>query len=184
MTTQKPKAKLTFQDYLKTPDDERYELLDGELIMAPSPNEAHQIIAGKLGSRLLLFVEQHDLGQVFIAPYDVKLSDTDVVQPDILFVSSQRAGIRTSDNIQGAPDLVVEIQSPSTARRDWNDKLRLYARHGVNEYWIIDPEAHTVAVMLLEEGEFRPAGIYGEGGGLSSASIEGFNIEVDEIFPS
>ena len=115
MITPKPKTKLTFQDYLKTSDDERYELLDGELIMLLSPNEAHQITCLNLGSRLLLYVEQNGLGQVLLAPYDVKLSDTDVVQPDILFVSNERSGVRTTDNIQGAPDLVVEIQSPSTA---------------------------------------------------------------------
>ena len=147
MTTSKQKAKLTFEDYLNTPDDERYELLDGELIMAPSPNELHQIVAGRLGAKLLLFVEQRVLGQVFRAPYDVKLSDTNVVQPDVLFVSNERSGVRTPDNIQGAPDLVVEVQSPSTAQRDWNDKRSLYAQHGVTEYWLINPEAHTVIVL-------------------------------------
>ena len=183
MTTQKPKAKLTFQDYLNTPDDERYELLDGELIMAPSPNELHQVIAGELGTRLFSYVKRHRLGQVFFAPYDVKLTDTDVVQPDLLFVSNERAGIRTPNNIQGAPDFVVEIQSPSTAQRDRNDKLRLYAQHGVTEYWLIDPEARTVAVMLLNDGEYEQAGSFGEGNILSSATVEGFSVAVDEIFP-
>ena len=184
MASTKPKAKLTFEDYLKTPDGERYELLDGDLIMAPSPNELHQIICGNLGALLLLYVKQHVLGQVFFAPYDVKLSDTDVVQPDLLFVSNERAGIRTANNIQGAPDLVVEIQSPSTAKRDWNDKRSLYAQHGVTEYWLINPDAHTVIVLLLNQGEYETAGLYGEGSTLASPTVEGFNVPVDEIFPS
>ena len=184
MASPKPKIKLTFEDYLKTPDDERYELLDGELIMAPSPNELHQIICGNLGSLLLVYVKQHGLGQVFFAPYDVKLSDTDVVQPDLLFVSNERAGIRTANNIQGAPDLVVEIQSPATAKRDWNDKRSLYAQHGVTEYWLIDPDAHRVIVLLLNQGEYEAAGLYGEGSTLTSPTVEGFSVPVDEIFPS
>ena len=184
MASTKPKAKLTFEDYLKTPDDERYELLDGDLIMAPSPSELHQIICLRLGSALHMFVEHQELGQVLIAPFDVKLSDTDVVQPDLLFVSNERAGIRTANNIQGAPDLVVEIQSPSTAKRDWNDKRSLYAQHGVTEYWLINPDAHTVIVLLLNQGEYETAGLYGEGSTLASPTVEGFNVPVDEIFPS
>ncbi len=186
MTTPKakPVGKLTFEDYLKTPDDERYELLGGVLTMAPSPGEAHQIIGGRLGSRMLLFVEQQGLGQVLFAPYDVKLSDTDVVQPDILFVSNERSGIRTPANIQGAPDLVVEIGSPSTVRRDWNDKRALYARSGVSEYWLVDAEAHTVTVLLLNEGDYVVAGVYGEGSALTSQTVGGFSLAVDEIFPA
>ena len=183
MTTQKPKAKLTFQDYLNTPDDERYELLDGELIMAPSPNTLHQVICGKLGARLSLFVERGHLGQVFFSPYDVKFADTDVVQPDLLFVSNARSGIITPNNIQGAPDFVVEIQSTSTSLRDWNDKRRLYALHGVTEYWLIDPETRTVAVLLLNDGEYEQAGNFREGSIISSATVEGFSAAVDEIFP-
>ena len=184
MASPKPKTKLTFQDYLETPDDERYELVDGDLMVAPSPNESHQIICLRLGSTLHTFVEQQELGQVFIAPYDVKLSDTDVVQPDLLFVSNERAEIRTADNIQGAPDLLVEIQSPSTAKRDWNDKRSLYAHHGVTEYWLINPDAHTVVVLLLNQGEYEPAGLYGEGSTLISPTVEGFSVPVDEILPS
>ncbi len=182
MTTSKAKSKLTYEDYLKTPDDERYELLHGELIMAPSPGEAHQIISIRLGSQLHQFVEQAALGQVFSAPYDVKLSETDVVQPDLLFVSNERSSIRTPNNIQGAPDLVVEIQSPYTTKRDWNDKRALYARHGVTEYWLIDPEAHTVIVLLLNEGDYEVAGLYGESSVVISPTIQGFSVTLDEIF--
>ena len=184
MTTQRPKAKLTFQDYLNTPDDERYELLDGELIMAPSPNTLHQTINLNLSLMLQQFVRGRNLGKVLFAPYDVKLSDTDAVQPDLLFVSNARAGIITPNNIQGAPDFIVEIQSPSTSQRDWNDKRRLYALHGVTEYWLIDPETRTVAVLLLNDGEYEQAGNFGEGSIVSSATVEGFSAAVDEIFAS
>jgi Uma2 family endonuclease len=184
MTTPKVKPRLTYEDYLKTPDDERYELLDGELIMAPSPREVHQIISLNLSSLLHQFVRQQNLGRVFTAPYDVKLTDTDLVQPDILFVSNARSSIRTPNNIQGAPDLVVEILSPSTTKRDWNYKRALYARHGVTEYWLVDPEAHTVIVLRLNEGVYEVAGLYGEGSTLASPMLEGFTLEVDEIFPA
>ena len=96
-------TKLTYQDYANTPDDERYELIDGVLIMVPAPNIAHQESHASLGSQMWSFVRQHDLGRVFLAPTDVVLSDTDVVQPDVLFISNDRQHIITEANIQGAP---------------------------------------------------------------------------------
>ena len=110
------------------------------------------------------------------------LSDTDTVRPDLLFVSKERLHIITDDNVQGAPDLVVEIRSPSTARQDWTVKRELYARHGVGEYWLVDPEAATVAVLLLDEGELKVTGVYGEGDTLSSAVMSGFSIALADIF--
>ena len=127
-------TKLTYQDYLDTPGDERYELLDGELILVASPNRNHQTTSMELGSRMHSFAKENDLGWVFHAPYDVLLSDSDVVQPDLLFISKEREHISTYANIQGAPDLIVEILSPSSARRDWGYKRELYARQEVKEY--------------------------------------------------
>ena len=184
MVGPKPRTKLTYEDYAKTPDDERWELLNGELIMAPSPREAHQRIQTGLGWRLARFVEVRDLGKVYFAPFDVVLSDTDVVQPDIMFVSREREHIITHANIQGAPDLVVEILSPSTAERDRTVKLRLYAEHGVKEYWQVEPEAQTVTVLLLRDGIFEEVGSYGKGQSLSSPTLEGFIVSLDEIFPA
>jgi len=184
MVTQKPKAKLTYADYAKTPDDERWELIDGELFMAPSPKEAHQRNQIRLSSRMFFFAEENDLGTVYYAPLDVVLSDTDVVQPDLLFVSKERGHIITEDNVQGAPDLVVEIRSESTARRDWTVKRELYARHGVREYWLIDPEAATVAVLLLEDGELKVKGLYGTGDTVISAAMDGFSVALDDVFRS
>lgn len=182
MVTQKPKRKLTYEDYAKTPEGERWELIDGELIMPPSPKEAHQSVQANLGAPMLLFARENDLGKVYFAPFDVVLSDTDTVQPDLLFVSKERLHIITDDNIQGAPDLVVEIRSPSTARQDWTVKRELYARHGVREYWLVDPEAATVAVLLLDGGELKVAGVYSEEDRLTSAALDGFTIALADIF--
>ena len=181
MVTAQPATKLTYADYCLTPDDERYELLDGELLMAPAPIESHQIAVMELGTLLHMFVKARGLGQVFSAPYDVVLSETDVVQPDLLFVSNERAHIRTPANIRGAPDLVVEILSPSTASRDWRDKLDLYAEYGVKEYWLVDPDARTVTVLLLEAGAFAEVARYGAGQTLTSPTLAGFTTNLDDI---
>ena len=183
MVAAKPAAKLTYEDYRKTPEDERCELLDGELVMAATPNIAHQRVSGRLELHLRAFVQEKGLGEVFDAPTDVVLSDTDVVQPDLLFISKGRADIITADNVQGAPDLVVEVLSPTTARRDWRDKLDLYSKHGVREFWLVDPQTEIVWVLLPNEGSLEIANIYGEGDTLASSTLEGFTLGLDELFP-
>ena len=182
MTTQTAKVKYTYEDYMRTPDDIRYELLDGELILSPSARTAHQRASRKISYLLITFVEQNELGEVFIAAYDVVLDDFNVVQPDILFVSSERASIITDLNIQGAPDLVIEILSPSTARRDRTQKRDLYARRGVPEYWLADADAQSVLVLTLQDGEYRVAGIYAKGQTLTSPLLQGFTLNIDDIF--
>ncbi len=182
MTVPNPHIKFTYEDYVNTPEDKRYELLDGELLMTPAPAEIHQRISILLGWKLLQFVTENGFGRVYQAPFDVVLSDMDVVQPDLLFISNARAHIVTAANVQGAPDLVVEILSPSTAERDRTLKRRLYARHGVSEYWIVDTEARSVEVLLLREGGFEVAGTYGEGDTLTSPTLRGFELSVDDIF--
>ena len=174
--------RLTYQDYVNLEGDERYELLDGELILVGSPNEDHQIASLELATQMNIFVKENDLGRVFNAPFDVLLSDTDVVQPDILFVSNEREHIRTPANIQGAPDLIVEILSPSSSRRDWRDKRELYASHGVKGYWIVDPTNRIVWVMLLQDGALEIEETYTEGDTVASSTLDGFNVRVDEIF--
>ena len=175
-------AKLTYADYARTPDDERYELLDGLLTKIPTPLLYHQRVLGNLLYRVAPFVSERKLGHVYPRPTDVVLSDTTVVEPDILFVSSQRSHIITRENIQGAPDLVVEILDPPTAERDRTVKIDLYAQHGVKEYWIVDPDAKTVMVLLRGESSFEVGGIYGQGETLRSPTLEGFSIEVREVF--
>ena len=174
--------KHTYADYLKTSDDERYELLHGELVMAAAPLIAHQYILIKLVAKVETFVDERNLGTVYCAPFDVVLSDTNVVQPDLLFISNERAQIITPDNIQGAPDLVVEILSPATAERDRSVKFELYAEHGVHEYWIVDPDARTITVFLLDGGEFEEVDTYSEGETLTSPMLAGFTFKLDGKF--
>ena len=175
---------LTYDDYLKTPDDERWELLRGELIMVPGPNTAHQRITLNLVRFLSAFVEENALGEVFISPYDVVLSRNNVLQPDLLFVSRDQQSIITEANIQGAPALVVEVISPSTASKDRELKRRIYAEHGVGEYWLVDPDSRTISVMSLQDKDFREVGNYGVGEVLSSPTLEGLALDLTRIFPS
>ena len=174
--------KHTYADYLKTSDDERYELLYGELVMAPAPREIHQSILGRLHIDMGVFLDEHNLGYIYFSPFDVVLSDTNVVQPDLLFISNERAQIITPDNIQGAPDLVVEILSPATAERDRSVKFELYAEHGVQEYWIVDPDARTITVFLLNEGDFEEVDTYSEGETLTSPMLAGFTFTLEGKF--
>lgn len=181
MVTTPPKTRLTYADYAQTPEGERWELIDGELSMAPSPNRAHQRSQLRLGARMSFFTDERDLGEVY-ADFDVVLSDTETVRPDLLFVTKGRLSIITADNVQEAPDLVVEIRSPSTARRDWITKRELYARHGVKEYWIADAEASTITVMTLNDGILQVAAVYGLGETLLSPTLPGFTPPIDDIF--
>ena len=182
VTTANPRIKFTYADYRNTPEDKRYELIDGELIMASAPRIIHQRTERKLVTLLDTFVEQNGLGEIFYAPTDVVLSDTDVVQPDILFVSNARAHIITEDNIRGAPNLVIEILSPSTAQRDRTLKRALYAKHGVQEYWLVDTDARTIAVLTLADHGFELAVVYGEGQTLASPLLPGFALDLDLVF--
>ena len=128
------------------------------------------------------FVMSSGRGWVFFSPTDVVLSEHDTVQPDLVFVSREREHIITDANIQGAPDLVVEILSPSTASRDWRDKLDLYERHGVAEYWLVDPISEIVWVFRLVDGALVQVGMYGVGDTLTSPSLEGFALDLELVF--
>ena len=161
-------SRLTYEDYQKTSDDKRYELLNGALTQPPAPNTAHQSVQAELGWRMARFIREGGLGRLFFAPTDVVLSRTDVVQPDLLFISSERVNIITPANIQGAPDLIVEIRSDSTAERDESFKRQLYADFGVKEYWLVDPEAATISVLLLGEKGYAEAATYTAGQTLTS----------------
>ena len=182
MVTATTRVRFTYEDYLNTPEDKRYELLDGELIMVASPNIPHQSAAMALAISVGGFVKRHNLGSAFFAPTDVILSDTDVVQPDLLFVSRARMHIIAHNAIHGAPDLVVEILSPSTARRDLTFKRRLYAKHGVKEYWQMNIDERRVTVLSLGDNDYEVAAIYGSGEMLTSPILPGFTLAIDEIF--
>ena len=174
--------RLTYQDYANLEGDERHELMDGVLILAPSPNMDHQDVATNLGTSLSMFVREHDLGRVYFAPTDVVFTDTDVVQPDLLFISNERRHIRTQANIQGAPDLIVEIMSPSSSSLDWGYKRELYALHGVREYWIIDPTNRIVSVLALQDSALEVEQTLTEDNTAHSTMLEGFDIKVADLF--
>ena len=182
MTQQKPKIKFTVADYMTTPEDRRYQLLDGDLILAPAPTDKHQAISLHLAVALHQFVQQNDLGLVRYAPYDVVLSNYDVFQPDILFVSNERRGLITEANIQGAPDLVVEILSSATERYDRGYKRTLYARYGVREYWLVDPATETVEVLVEGDAGFVEAGTFGLTDTLVSPLLPGLSVDLGQIF--
>lgn len=174
--------RLTYEDYANTPDDERYELIGGELIMVPGPNMPHQGNQSKLGWRMAAFAERRSLGTVFFSDTDVVLSDTEVVKPDLLFISKEREDIIAYENIQGAPDLVVEILSPSTSRRDWNEKRELYAKRGVKEYLVMDPSNKIVWRLELKDGSLEIEETYYEGDTIESSVLKGFAVAVNDIF--
>ena len=178
------RIRFTYHDYKSIPetDPRRFELLDGELVMAPVPSVWHQNIAGNLYAYLRQVVRKHNLGRVFFAPIDVVLSETDVVQPDLLFVARGHEDRIREEGIFGAPDLVVEILSPATESRDRGYKRTLYARHGVREYWIVDPQARRVEVYTLTSQGLTLWQTFGPGQTLRSALLPEFTLPVDEVF--
>ena len=176
------KKKYTYEEYLKTPKDKRYELIDGELLMTPSPIPNHQRISGKLEFVVRKFVTENNLGEVFYAPCDVYLDDENVVQPDILFISKERLDIIGDKNIQSAPNIVIEIISENSVYRDMVQKKRLYARFGVKEYWIVIPEEKEVEVYILKDEAYQLYKTYTKVDILESPSLKGLKIGLKEIF--
>ncbi|GBF33788.1 hypothetical protein DCCM_2899 [Desulfocucumis palustris] len=177
-----PNKLYTYEDYLKIDDDNQYELIGGELILVPSPKSIHQIISLELAATLRDYVRKNKLGRVITAPLDVVLSETDKPQPDILFISTNRLDIITEDNIKGAPDLVIEILSPSTASRDKVQKSKMYYNHGVKEYWIVDPSAKAVQVFTPGEKNWNLFESYDTDGVLTSPLLPGLEINLKNVF--
>ena len=183
MPTSVLERKHTYEDYLKTPDETRYELIEGGLIMTPAPIPKHQRISGMLEFELKSFVRENDLGEVFYAPIDVYLDNKNVFQPDILFISKERLNIIGEKNIEGPPCLVIEILSESTAYRDLVLKKRLYAKFGVKEYWIVDPGEELVEVYTLKENNiYALLNTYIKEDTLSSSYLQGLKIDLRGIF--
>ena len=176
--------RLTYEDYLKGPEiKQRYDIIDGEMIMAPSPNLQHQQILGQLFLQVYRFVSEHALGHVMFAPLDVivQREPLRVRQPDLLFVSNERANI-LERVVEGAPDLVVEVLSPGNTRGEMESKLADYARLGVREYWIVSPEAMTVEVLKLDKGSWQRDSLSGVGDHVSSDVLPGIELEVSQLF--
>jgi Uma2 family endonuclease len=152
-------VKLTYDDFLLFPDDgKRHELIDGEHYVTPCPNTKHQRLVGNLYWLIRSYLEAHPIGEVFLAPFDVVFSNFDIVEPDLLYLSKARAAeVLTPQNVKGTPELVVEIGSPGTRKRDETIKRRLYERSGVAEYWVVDPELDLIKVYRLSGDRFDRA---------------------------
>ncbi|HWI61929.1 MAG TPA: Uma2 family endonuclease [Symbiobacteriaceae bacterium] len=172
----------TYADYLQLPDDQRCEILGGELVMTPSPSGRHQTVISTIHATLWHFARGAGLGKVMVAPYDVVLSEQDVVQPDILFLSNVRLGLYDDNGpLHGAPDLVIEVLSPSTAQRDRVAKRALYARSGVLSYWLVDLDDKTITVITFPDDTERT---YRSGETLTDPVLPGFAIPLDDLLQS
>ncbi|HLQ36783.1 MAG TPA: Uma2 family endonuclease [Planctomycetota bacterium] len=155
------RVKLTYQDYLRIPDDGlRHELLDGVHVVTPSPESYHQELVARLVTELGLRVGRPRLGRVLVAPMDVLLSDNDVVQPDVLVVVTAHSQRIERNRIAGAPDLVIEVLSPSTSSRDRGEKKARYLATGVPECWLVDPVARTVTQFALRGDSYVRVGVH------------------------
>ena len=185
MRTVKPKE-WTYEDYLTLPEGGplRYEIIGGELKATPSPNTRHQEISGRLFYMIYGFLLKNPLGKVFDAPYDVVLSHHPffVVEPDLVYVSKERLPIVGLKNIEGIPDLIVEILSEWTEKRDRREKFSLYERSGVPEYWIVDPETEAIQVFRLSGEKYRALQDLRKADTLSSPLLPGLAIPLSEVF--
>jgi Uma2 family endonuclease len=162
-------------------EGDRVELIDGVAYVTPAPRPSHQVILDNLYSRLGQHVRAAGLGRVLTAPVDVRLSEHDVVQPDLLFIVRGRLAIIGDAAIEGAPDLVVEVLSPGTRERDRGMKRDLYARAGVREYWLVDPPARTVEILSFEGGAYVPVPP-AAAGFAQSALLPGLTLDPEEVF--
>jgi Uma2 family endonuclease len=186
MTPSSPGVKLTYDDFVQFPDDGlRHELIDGEHYVTPSPNTKHQSVSINLTVLIGSWLERNPIGRLFHAPFDVVFSTYDVVEPDLLYLSNERASdALTPLHVRGVPELVVEIGSPGTRRRDETIKRRLYDRTGVSEYWIVDPEIDTIRVYRREAKTFaRVVELSAEARDvLTTSLLPGLEIPLSRVF--
>ena len=179
---ERPKEKVwTYEDYLRLEDDKRYEVLNGRLVEMPAPSFEHQKVSGLIEFLLRGFVYKNKLGEIVDAPFDVILSETVVVQPDIVFISNEGLKNIKSGRLFGPPDLAVEIVSPSSYARDRYEKFSLYERFGIKEYWIVYPEYRAIEVWCLRDGKYVLHSVAAEKGEVGSCVIKGFKLKVEEV---
>jgi Uma2 family endonuclease len=180
--------KLTYDDFVQFPDDGlRHELIDGEHYVTPSPNTKHQTVSINLTVLIGSWLEHHPIGRLFHAPFDVVFSHYDVVEPDLLYMSNARAAdALTPKHMRGVPELVVEIGSPGTRKRDETIKRRLYERTGVTEYWIVDPDADTIRVYRREGDAFSQVSVLSaeRGDVLTTSLLPNLEIPLARVFRS
>ena len=176
-------AKMTYDQYCLLPEDgKQHELIDGELFVTPASTPRHQRILGKLYSQLSAYVETNSLGEVYVAPVDIVLDKHTVVQPDVLFIRQDRLGIVGEQSIEEAPDLVVEILSPSTFHKDLRRKMAAYSQFGVQEYWIVDPEKQTIELYWRTGQELQLIRLFSSHEALESPLLPGFRLAVSSVF--
>lgn len=177
----KADARFTLADYLNLPEYPRYELIEGELLLTPSPIFRHQWIVQRINVALWAWVVDGNRGLVVAAPMDVILSDETVVQPDVIVILNENRHI-IRERIEGPPDLVVEVLSPTTKDRDLVSKRDLYAKHGIREYWIVDPDRRSIEVNEWTAGGYRSAGVFSDQDTLRSPVLPGFELAVERVF--
>ena len=176
------KEKYTYEDYAKLPEGAPYQLIGGELIMTLAPTPYHQIVSRKIVSLLTQYVEKNNLGEILYSPIDVYFTEEDVFQPDIIFVSKERLNIIGETKIEGAPDLIIEILSPSTAYYDLGRKYEIYEKSGVKEYWIVHPERKSIEIYQNESGQFKLVQMAKETGTINSSFLKGLELNLEKIF--
>jgi Uma2 family endonuclease len=175
-------APLTVEDYRLLPEGgPRYQLIEGDLYMAPAPNRYHQSVVINLILIIGNYLLKRPIGKVYVAPFDVYFDDVNVHQPDIVFVSKKNR-ILTDAGAEGAPDFIVEILSPKTAYLDKKSKKRVFARSGVKELWIIDPDTKSIHVYYLQQDRDNPVASYGEKDTLTSPHFPGLKFKGAKIF--
>jgi Uma2 family endonuclease len=174
----------TYEDYAAIPEDgHRYEVIEGVLYMSPAPIPRHQKIVKELLYYLKLFVELPELGEVYIGPVDVELGYRNVVQPDVFVLLNEHFDLETETRIVGAPDLAIEVASPSTASRDRHKKRSAYASAGVPEYWLVYPKDQMIEVLILEGSLYRSLGSFSGRDTLPSRVIPDLPVSVEQFFP-
>jgi Uma2 family endonuclease len=174
---------LTYDDFLKLPDDgKRYEVIGGELSMHSTPRRDHQEVVAALNWMLQGFLRSSGFGRVYTHPVDVWLSHTDIVEPDLVVIRESRLDSYHPEGVvREPPDLVVEVLSPSTRGTDQVRKMALYAKSGVPEYWIADPDRRSLTLHVLEDGQYCPVEP-DEDGKRASRVLEGLRVDPDEVF--
>ncbi len=183
MVEPKKTVPFTYDDYASLPQDRFiHQIIDGEHFMNPSPVPYHQDISRNLQRILVDFVDRNSLGKIYDAPVDVVLSDTNVVVPDLIFISQARTSIILEKYIGGPPDLVVEILSPNTRKIDSDLKLKLYARFRIPEYWIVDPKQKIVRLYRFAKEAYQEEKLFHENQVLTSPTFPGLYIPLAEVF--
>jgi Uma2 family endonuclease len=178
-----PPGPLTYEDYVELPEDgKQYEILDGELYVSPSPVPRHQGVSRNLLLILGSFVAGRRLGTIFNAPIDMILAPTTIAQPDLLFIRAGRESIVTDRAVEGPPDLVVEILSPSSSRKDRTTKAGLYARYGIAHYWILDPNERTIEIYELDGSCYRHVATETGGAVVKSPLFPDLEIQLGDVW--